>query len=404
MLKLLTTAVLLTATPILSAATVTEESAVAHALHSNPELLAARLRIDEAAGRLMHSGRLANPELEAELKPNLEGREFSAGFGVTQKIPLADRLRLERQVSQADLEVARLEVRAAERALALQVYTLVVKGLDVQGRRELYQRRVEHSRKLEATATRAAAAGEGSNLAAAEFELEAGEVEARLLQLNAEEASLLGALRPLLGIEPREPISLRGRLADPSDSPRAAEPALDRRPDYQAAESRLASARRNLDLQRASKWEDIAVGIGYEREHTEDAGFGMRRENFIGLKVSVPLPLGKNNLSHIREAEATVRRREAELVALASSLRAEAATAHAEMQSAARVYGMTSGTLLEKARALEQRFLAAYQSGQSPFTDVLRSRERRFTLEASALEARRDFHLARVRLNAALGR
>jgi cobalt-zinc-cadmium efflux system outer membrane protein len=104
------------------------------------------------------------------------------------------------------------------------------------------------------------------------------------------------------------------------------------------------------------------------------------------------------------EAEATAHRRGAEATALAASLRAEAATARAEMVAAAAAYRQTSTLLLPKARQLEDRFFAAYQSGQAPLTEVLRTREKRLALEAAGLDARRDFNLARVRYEAAVGR
>jgi cobalt-zinc-cadmium efflux system outer membrane protein len=386
------------------AASFTPDSAVSHALKHNPDLVAARHRIAEAQGRLLHAGRLANPELEVEVKPNLEGGEFAAGFGVMQKLPLARRLQLEKKVTAGELAVAEWEVRETERLLEVQVRTLAVKWLDLQARRNLQQRRAEHGKELATVTARAAAAGEASSLAAAEIELEATEVEVRLLQLAAEEAAVAGQLRPLLGLDPAVRLSIDGVLSDPTNVPGSGEPDFDARAGYQAAQARIATAKENVELQRASKWEELSVGLGYEREHVEDAGYGLRRENFIGLKLSIPLPLGKNNLSHVREAEAVARRREAEAAALAAGLRAEATAARAEMTAAARVHAQAAGSLLGKARQLEDRFLAAYQSGQAPLTDVLRSREKRFSLESAALDARRDFHLARVRFEAASGR
>ena len=41
----------------------------------NPDLAAARLRIDEAVGRMNQSGRLANPELETGFEHNARFRE-----------------------------------------------------------------------------------------------------------------------------------------------------------------------------------------------------------------------------------------------------------------------------------------------------------------------------------------
>lgn len=389
---------------VAAAESFTSDEAVARALRHNPELRALRHEIAEADGRLMHAGRLANPELEAGVRPNLEGREFSAGVDLVQKFPLTGRLKLEKAVSQAQVEVARHEVREAEQTVAAQVRTLAVKCLDVQARRALQRRRADHSRELSTASSRAAAAGEASPLAVAELEFESAEVEARLLALEAEEIALTGALRPLLGLAPAASLAITGKLPDPRAIAGSAEPEGAGQAGVQAAEARLEAAHQNLELQRASKWEDMSVGIGYEREHVEDAGYGMRRENILGLKFSIPLPLGKNNLSHIREAEATTLKREAEAAAVVASLQAAAAAARAEMTAAARLFDQASGPLLDKAHSLEARYLTAYQAGQAPLTDVLRSREKRFALEAVVLDARRDFNLARVRFDAARGR
>jgi hypothetical protein len=45
----------------------TLDSAVTHAIDNNPELAAARLSVDEAKARLLHAGRLSNPDLASAL-------------------------------------------------------------------------------------------------------------------------------------------------------------------------------------------------------------------------------------------------------------------------------------------------------------------------------------------------
>ena len=55
---------------ISSAVTVTPEEAASRATRNNAALRAARLRIDEAKGRLLGAGRLANPEAEFEFSQN----------------------------------------------------------------------------------------------------------------------------------------------------------------------------------------------------------------------------------------------------------------------------------------------------------------------------------------------
>src|SRR5690242_20708429 len=56
------------------------EGAADYALKHNPTLTAARLRIEEARGRLQQSGRLTNPELELDFARNVRGQEGSASI------------------------------------------------------------------------------------------------------------------------------------------------------------------------------------------------------------------------------------------------------------------------------------------------------------------------------------
>jgi cobalt-zinc-cadmium efflux system outer membrane protein len=46
----------------------------------------------------------------------------------------------------------------------------------------------------------------------------------------------------------------------------------------------------------------------------------------------------------------------------------------------------------------------AYEQGQTNLLTILRAREQRLQLEAAALDAVRDFHLARIRYEAATGK
>jgi cobalt-zinc-cadmium efflux system outer membrane protein len=386
----------------LSAATFTIEGAVQRAVRSNPDLAAARWSIEQARGRLMQSGRLSNPELEMELKPNVRGREGSFSLGFTQKFPRTHRLFYERAVSQAEFAAAEAEVRNAERLLRAEVRTTAVKLLSIQSRRALKEEQRKNSAELAADAEKAAKAGEGSALDAAHFELEQQQLSLDLLTSDAEAASLQSSLRPLLGMGTKESLSLSGTLAPPEPPARGVSPA--QRGDYQAALAKEEAARAGVDLARAGKWEDPEYGLYYEREHADDEGAGMERENFLGFKLTLPLPLRNKNEGKIHEAEASAAKARDERAALALRIHSEAATARVEMNAAAKIIEQTTGPLLARAKDIEERHVAANKLGQAPIADVLRSRALRFSLDEARLSALRDYHLARVRLLSAQGR
>jgi len=386
----------------LSAESFTLDTAVARAVKSNPDLAAARWGIEQARGRLLQSGRMENPALEAELKPNVRGREFTFSVGFTQKFPRTHRLYLERAVSQAELAAAEAELRNAERLLRAEVRTAAIKLLAVQAKHRLVEAHKKNSVALAADADQTARAGEGSPLDAAHLELEVQRLSLDLLAADAESAALTGQLRPLLGLKSSQGLTISGELPLPERSGGEANPR--HRPDYQAAVAKEDAARAGVEVARSGSKEDATYGLYYEREHNDDAGEGLEKDDFIGFKFTLPLPFRNKNEGRIFEAEATAARARDERAALALKIHAEVAAARAEMAAAARIVEQTSGPLIAKAKELEARHEAASKLGQAPLVDVLRAREMRFDLEETRLHALRDYHLARARLIAAQAR
>ena len=386
----------------LRAETFTIEGAVARAIKSNPDLAAARWSIEEARGRLIQSGRLPNPAVETELKPNVRGREFSFSAGFMQKIPVTRRLHLERAISEAHLAQAEAEVLNAGRLISAQVRMTAVKLLALQEQKALKEKQRTNSLNLAEEAERNAKKAEGSSLEAAQFGLEAQQLSLDLLQADAERTALAGELRPLLGLGAAGSVEITGELSAPSAPAGAVSP--ERRADYRAAQAKESAARTGIDLARAGKWDDASYGLTAEFARAEDAPSGLENDGFIGFKFSIPLPFWNKNEGKIHEANAAAAKAEQEKQALALRIRAEAAAAQQEMAAAANIIAQTSGPLLKQALALEEKFVKAKAEGQATLTDVLRSREKRFALEAARLHALRDWHLARARLLSAQGR
>jgi len=403
MFRLIIISTLLTCVLPGRAATFTLESAVSQALNHNPDLAAARYSIEQARGRLIQSGRLPNPELETELKPNVRGREFSFSAGFMQKYPLTNRLWLERAISQAELRAAEAEVLNAGRLLAGEVRIQAVKLQALTGMKMLKQQQRKNSTALGEEAARIAKAGEGSSLEAAQFELEAQQLSLDMLQLETEQTAIVGTLRPLLGLKATESVNISGELSVPSGNGNGA-PSVEQRPDYRAARAKEEAARTGVEFARKGKWEDASYGLSASFERSEDAPDGLGNDGFIGFKFSIPLPFWNKNEGKVHEAEATAARAAKEREALALQIRSQAAAAQAEMAAAQRITAQITGTLLPKAVELEESFTKARKDGQAQPVDVLRAREKRLALETARLNALRDYHLARARLLAAQGR
>ena len=368
----------------------------------NPDLAAARLRIQEALGRMNQSGRLANPELETGLEHNSRFREGKFEIGVSQRFPITDRLRLEKDVSFTELKSAEAEVREVERQFTGQAREAVVKVLASGQRRELLREQSAVSKQFADFLSEAAEKGEGSPLDAGQAKLEATSLSMEIRQLDASETALLGELKPLLGMRPGEALSIGGTLPEATLPGTAADPS--RRPDFQAAKLGALAAAQGVALEQARRYDDVEGGIFAGAERTEDAPEGYQNEAIAGVRFKIALPFWNKNEGAIQEAEAKKIRKEMEAVALGRGIRLEAEAARAEMQEWAKMIAEINDTLLPLAD--EQTKLAedAYRNAQGEIQSVLRSREKRLQLAAAKLDALREFHLARVRHETALAK
>lgn len=379
----------------------TVEGASAHALRHNADLAAARLRIDEAGGRLRQAGRFSNPEIEAEYRQNVRSRENTVGIALTQKFPLTARLRLEKAVSTAQLAAAEAEVRDAGRLLAADVQAAAVRLLALRGRHALAERQLGNSREMADFTSRRVSLGEASATDALQVELEAQQLATELLRLDAEGAALAAALRPLLGLGAADSVEITGALAEPAPREWRASPG--ERADIAALRHHAEAARHGAALAKAQRWEDIGVGVIAGRERAEDVPAGLQTDTTVGVKVSFPLPLWNRNEGRIAETAAAAARRQQEVDALAVRAAAEAAGARTEMRALAKLAVQLDAVLLPKSAQVEEQLRAAYGTGQAALPDVLRARDQRLQLRRQQLDALRDYHLARIRHAAATG-
>lgn len=383
----------------------TVPSAVEHARYHNPELVAARLAVAVAEGRRQTAGRLRAPEVEGELRPNVQGiGQGTAMIGLNQSFPLTRRLRREREVSDRLVLQAEADVREAERRLAGDVRLRCVELLAVRRQLAVQQRQIENSRELAAWAARTAGAAEGSVLETAQLEFDYHLMVARRQTYQNAEVERRLELAALLGLSESSVWDLEGELAPPTPlmipDPRAK---VLPRSDYQAARARVAVAQAELEVARASRWGDASFGLAAEEEREGGVMGNRMRNRFLGLRFSVPLPLKSRAVDGVPQALATVERTGLQAEAVAARVRTESALAWQQMRSAERLASAYENELLPAARRLEAQWQTWREAGQGSLGEVLRARERQLQLEMAWVEAIRDFHLAQARWQTAAG-
>lgn len=367
----------------------------------NPALAAARMRIREAEGRALAAGRLANPELETEVEHNSKFDEGRVEIGISQKFPITDRLAIERAVSHSEIAAAKAEVADVARRLSADAGAALVELLALREQRKLLEEQSRLTRELADTVRDSAEQGEGSILDAGQARVEALQVSAEARQIDAREAAALGVLKPLLGMRTDEPLVVSGALPPATLPGAGADP--DRRPDYRAAKLETATAGKRIALEHAKSREDVEGGIFAAYERRFDEPVGAENEGIVGLRFRFPLPLWNRNEGGIAEAEAVRERKRLEAVALGREIELEAATTRDEMREWKQLVDEIGGELLPLAEEQAAQTETAWHNGQSDIQTVLRAREQRLKLAAARLDALKNFHLARVRHQAAVG-
>jgi len=365
----------------------------------NPDLAAARWKIKEAEGRLKQSGRLPNPELESELEHNLRFDEGSFGVGLSQRFPVTDRLALEKELGAIGLESAKAEVREVENGMRGLARQAVVEILAIRQRKALLAEQVELARELASFISEAAKRGEGSLLDAGQARLEAVRLQTEQRQIEAEVARVLGRLKPLLGMGVGQVLHVSGEL--PAVGQGRSE--VGRRPLLELGKVAVTAAEKEAAIARANQFGDVEAGLFAAVERRVDEPAGGETDGIVGLRFKVPLPWWDKNEGNIDAAEAKTERRKMEVEAIRIGIQLEADAAKSEMAEWAGLVRMIETELLPLAEDQADLSERAWRDGQGELRDVLIAREKRLELMAAQLDARRDYHLARVRYETTLG-
>jgi len=375
------------------------ESISSRVLSHNPELAAARFRIDEAVGIAKQSGRPSNPTLDTGLSHNTRSSEAIAEIGITQKFPLTNRLNIEKEISATEIQAAEAEVHNVERLLIAEARQEFVRILAIRQRRNLLKQQQELSTQLTEFISNKSEQGEISPLDAAQAKLSSLKLTSQQYQLGTEETAALGRLRPLLGIAPQTAVILSGNPSGMS----APNTHSIHRPDLTAAQLQLRAAETGIALEHANRREDVELSLFVAGERSEDAPNGMENESMVGFKLSIPLPFWNNNQGNIDAATARRNRKDQEVRALANHIHHETQTAMTEMRQWASLISELHDKLLPLAKQQTELLEKAYREGQTDLQTVLTSREQTLELLATQIDATREFHLANIRLQTSRG-
>jgi len=388
----------------------TQSEAIEWALRENKGLAAARLTIEQVEARSQQAGKWANPELKLSYASDRafynEG-ETAFELGFEQRFPITNRLKLLKGIASVEIELAQVEIRNVERLLAEQVALAFVDIAHLEAqiglRRSLIELHEESAAFIESRIER----GEASSMHLNQLNIELYAVEQSMQQLENERLVHLSALRQLLGVEVGLPLEIEFDLSLPESAEGLSvftEAMLEGHPEYELKQLLYTIADKRSSLALAERWEDIAVELFFNEERGMDAPNGLGRNRFLGVSISIPLPLINRNQGAIIESHARRRQVNEELKATSLELRS---LAERWRERAVRLFAQAVEYEKKVTQAVEQNLKEmthAYGAGQVSLTELFRSQEQRLKLESYYLTMLHDYAQAKVRWNAATAR
>lgn len=370
-------------------------------VENHPDLKAAHIAVKQAKARQLGAGRLENPTASFDWRTESRLSPSEGVFTLDQSFPVTRRLSLERKLTSELVTAAELEVRNAERLAISTAQELAIQLLAIRGQKALRVQQTTLAAKLSDFAKERSKAGEVSSLDAAQAHLDTQRLQVEARRLDNESISLLGRLKPMLGLQPSSSLEVSGEL--PGMRIPATRKNGSQRADYVLSQKKIETSRIGVDLAKSNKWKDLTVGLVGGPEAQSLGGSGQTRTGFLGMRLSIPLPLWNRNESEQAEQAANVERAQLESTAILSQIESDADTARREMIALSAMAKETREKLLPLANEQTNSLKKAYENGQTELATLLRASDQRLQLEAAALDAERDFHLARIRYESATG-
>jgi cobalt-zinc-cadmium efflux system outer membrane protein len=377
----------------------TLDDALERARRDAPAILAARLRPDEARGRLAGASALLrdNPVVEG-----IAGRRDADGdistdveASISQTFELGGRRRARIVGAQAALERETAVADDATRQLLSDVASAFVRALASDARVRALAANVEVAADLARAADRRHRAGDIADLELNVARVTGARARADLRAAEAARDRASGELKVLLGMEGAEPLELHGDLRG-RKTPSLGEllEAAAERSDLRALAGDLRAAEAEARLGTGLRWPDVGVRVGYKREEGADIPLG---------GVSLSLPLFATGQEERIGGAARARRLRVELEARRRAIEVEvraAFDAHARLVDGVEDLERQALPLLDDNDALTRR---SYEAGELSLSDYLLVRRETLGARMDYVERSLEATLAAIDLEARAG-
>jgi outer membrane protein, heavy metal efflux system len=393
-----------------AAETLTVQRSVAIASQRNPDLLAARQALVTAQARVVRAHYLnqSNPQIQAgatqaHFQYSPGGNEMQPSASVSLELEVAGQRGKRIEEADQNLAKARADVADAERLTGARAAYAFYQAVYFQQRFDLMQRIEVLNLHLRDASMVRFHSGESpkleANLAAVRFD------QSRRITLLARRdyENGLRALQRVLGMQPRGTIELSGSLSDQSpeiDLERALELAMAMRPDLRARDYEIRRVAADIALTRRLIIPNPII-TGYA-QRTADAPRQFVRA--FGGAVGVSIPLFNRKQAELTALQGDQRRASYERRATQLTVEQQVRDALAAYDAAREVVQLFESDAVGRIQESFGLIEGAYRSGKTGLIDLIVAENDLIATNSSYLDSLWDYQVARIGVEAAIGK
>lgn len=407
---LIVAAIVLMGACVFAQESLTLDAALVRALANNRELAAARVRVEEAKARLQQAGLWPNPELEVGGRfDNAFSSEGEHGFaaGVNQPFSISGRIARQKGVARVEVERTIAEVADQDRRLVGDVRRAFTGLFATEEQTKLQKFLIGLNQEL-LTATKAAQQqGQVSEKDVNAILIALQQAQQRQRVLEIQRRTRLLELNKLMGQPAEHEFVGVGTLEFKTlaeFSVFSLTNSLVRRPDFVVAQFDVSLAQAGQRLVKAERFEDWRIGASYERDKSVvDGAPPQNVSQFVGLKLTIPLPIFDRKQGRLRETVALEDRAQKTVEALKLQISQELADAQQRVKTLAPLLESYTPEILKRAEDNVKLVENGYRQGQASIVEVIQSRQQFAELKSSYIETLAEYQRAVIDLDIASG-
>ncbi len=394
------------------AATLSLSQAIVEALEKNPEIQAAKRKVESVRARAKQATYLEDPELNLEawgVPLNHPVKYRSANpliIGVRQKLPFFGKLGLKGEMADEEAKMVEEELRAKEQEIVARVKAFYADYFMASKSIEIYNELLELIRHTGTTAENLYGVGKAPQQDVIKALLERTEILNKLTWAGRDLLTSQARLNALLSRRPED------RLGDPEELALKPVPtelfqleklAMQQRPELKAMESSITRSETAVKLaERNRKYPDFMLGLQYWLAPDQNPRHMYAPMLTLTIPFS-PWTKGKHDYE-IEEALAERQHAKASLTAMKNMALLEVRETSVKLEAAMKSVAIYRDGLLPQAEQSFQAAVAAYQTGGVNFTTLLDAQRTIRDVRMGYYKVLVDYEQSRADLERAVGK